>query len=93
MPSISFAAAAAWGYRALDWYPIRGYFMPLTDLAIRRAIPRKKAYKLYDEKGMYLLISTSGSKLWRLKYRFHKVERKLSLGVSGDFAQGGARQV
>ena len=28
--------------------------MALTDIAIRRAKPREKAYKLFDEKGMYL---------------------------------------
>jgi hypothetical protein len=41
--------------------------MGLTDLAIRRAKPRERAFKVYDEKGLYLLVSPTGAKLWRLK--------------------------
>jgi hypothetical protein len=37
-------------------------------------------YKLYDSGGLYLMISTSGAKLWRFKYRFRHAERLLVLG-------------
>jgi len=53
----------------------------LTDLAIRRSKPRERAYKLYDEKGLYLLVSTTGAKLWRLKYRVGGKEKTLALGA------------
>ena len=43
--------------------------MALTDIAVRTAKPTEKPRKLADEKGMYLLISASGSKLWRMDYR------------------------
>jgi integrase len=54
--------------------------MPLTDIAIRRAKAHKTAYKLFDEKGMYLLVSPTGAKLWRLKYRALRKEKVLALG-------------
>lgn len=58
--------------------------MALTDLAIRRTKARERAYKLYDEKGLYLLISPTGAKLWRLKYRVAGKEKTLALGAYPD---------
>jgi len=52
----------------------------LTDSQIRAAKPSEKAYKLYDADGLFLLISTSGSKLWRLKYKENGKEKLASLG-------------
>jgi hypothetical protein len=54
--------------------------MGLTDLAIRRAKPRERAFKIYDEKGLYLLVSPTGAKLWRLKYRVAGKEKLLAMG-------------
>ncbi len=55
--------------------------MALSELSIRSAKPREKAYKLSDGGGLYLLINTDGGKYWRLKYRFAGKEKLLSLGV------------
>jgi hypothetical protein len=44
--------------------------MPLTDVAIRNAKEKEKSYKISDMLGLFLLISPSGSKLWKMKYRF-----------------------
>jgi hypothetical protein len=42
--------------------------MPLSDLAIKNAKPRDdKAFKLPDEKGMYVLVHQNGSKFGNLK--------------------------
>jgi hypothetical protein len=49
--------------------------MALSDIAIRKAKTRDKAYKLYDELGLFLLVSPSGSRLWRMKYKHHGVEK------------------
>ena len=46
--------------------------MALTDTAIGAAKPKKKAYRLFDGGGLYLEISPSGGKWWRLKYRFER---------------------
>lgn len=55
--------------------------MLLSDLAIRRAKPKEKAYTLNDGNGLSLLIEPNGSKGWRLRYRFAGKPKMLSLGV------------
>lgn len=54
--------------------------MPLTNLEIKSAKPKEKAYRLYDSGGLYLEVSPSGGKLWRMKYRFAGKEKRLSFG-------------
>jgi Arm DNA-binding domain len=44
--------------------------MPLTDTAIRNAKPSSKPTRLFDERGLYLEVSPTGGKWWRLKFRF-----------------------
>lgn len=55
--------------------------MPLSDIAIRNAKPKDKPYKLYDANGLFLLVTPSGGKWWRLKYRLNGKEKLLSLGT------------
>jgi integrase len=55
--------------------------MPLSDTQIRALKPAAKAFKVADEKGLYLQIAPSGGKLWRMKYRIHGKEKKLALGA------------
>src|SRR5690606_11149781 len=55
--------------------------MALTDRACKMASPREKDYKLADEIGMYLLVTRTGGKYWRWKYRFVGKEKVLALGV------------
>ncbi|MCX7281980.1 MAG: Arm DNA-binding domain-containing protein, partial [Alphaproteobacteria bacterium] len=54
--------------------------MSLTNTAVKAARPQAKPYKLYDEKGLFLLVEPSGALLWRLKYRFQGKEKKLAIG-------------
>ena len=42
--------------------------MSLTEVAIRAAKPQPKPYKVYDEKGMFLLVKPNGARLWRFRY-------------------------
>jgi integrase len=65
--------------------------MPLTDTAVRQAKPKEKDYKLSDEKGLFLLVKTNGSKYWRLKYRYLGSEKLLALGVYPDVKLAVAR--
>lgn len=58
--------------------------MPLSDTAIRNTKPTDKPQKLADGGGMYLLLNPSGSRWWRLKYRFGGKEKLLSLGTYPD---------
>lgn len=53
----------------------------LTDTAIRRAKPARRDQKLADGGGLYLLVTPSGARYWRLKYRVDGREKKLALGV------------
>ncbi|MDE9494801.1 tyrosine-type recombinase/integrase [Xenorhabdus bovienii] len=55
--------------------------MKLTDLAIKRAKPKEKAYTLADSNGLSLLIDTNGSKGWRYRYQYAGKTKMISLGV------------
>jgi hypothetical protein len=65
--------------------------MPLTDTAIRNAKPGKKAVKLSDGGGLFLLIQPSGTKLWRLAYRFAGKQRLLAFGAYPTISLADAR--
>jgi integrase len=73
--------------------------MPLTNVRIDTAKPGDKPYKMADEKGLYLIVQTSGQKWWRFKYRFGvrkdgksgKPEKLISLGVYPDVTLKKAR--
>jgi hypothetical protein len=41
--------------------------MPLTDFQIRSLMPVGKPTEFFDGNGLFLLVSASGSKLWRYK--------------------------
>ncbi len=66
--------------------------MPLTDISIRSAKPAEKPQRLYDGGGLYLEVSPSGGKWWRLKYRFGGKEKRISLGVYPDIGLKDARE-
>lgn len=53
----------------------------LTDPKCKNAKPKGKAYKLTDEKGLYLEVHPGGAKYWRWKYRFGGKEKRLAFGV------------
>jgi integrase len=65
--------------------------MPLTDVTVKNAKPKTKAFKLTDGRGMFLLVSPNGSKWWRLKYRIEGKEKSLSFGVYPDVSLKDAR--
>lgn len=66
--------------------------MALTDTAIRNAKPETSPRKLFDERGLFLLVSPNGGKWWRFKYRFDGKEKQLSLGVYPDVGLKTARE-
>lgn len=55
--------------------------MKLTDRICKAITPETKARKYTDGQGLYLEVSPTGSKYWRLKYRFAGKEKRLALGV------------
>ncbi len=64
----------------------------LTELQVRNAKPRDRAYKLFDERGLFLLVTPTGSRLWRLKYRIGDREKLISLGIYPDVPLKRARE-
>lgn len=66
--------------------------MTLSTTAIRNAKPTDKAYKLYDESGLFMQVTPSGGKWWRFKYRFDGKEKLLSLGTFPDVSLSDARE-
>ena len=63
----------------------------LSDAKARNAKPKAKAYKISDGEGLFLLITPSGSKYWRLKYFFAGKEKLLALGVYPEVTLADAR--
>lgn len=58
--------------------------MPLSETAIRQAKPGPRPIKVFDGRGLYMLLSPSGTRCWRFKYRFEGREKLLALGVYPD---------
>jgi integrase len=65
--------------------------MFLSDTAIRNAKPGAKPAKMFDERGLFLLISPAGGKWWRFRFTFDGKEKLLSLGVYPDVSLKDAR--
>jgi len=65
--------------------------MPLTDTAIRNTKPGAKPVKLFDERGLFLLVTPAGGKWWRLRYKYDGKEKLLSLGTYPDTGLKDAR--
>ena len=65
----------------------------LTELGIKKSKSSIKEKKLYDGKGLYLLLHTNGSKYWRVKYRFLDKEKVFSLGVWPNISLTDARKI
>jgi hypothetical protein len=47
---------------------------------VRGAKPTAKAYKLFDAHRLFLLVTTGGSKLWRMNYVCDGKNKTLALG-------------
>ena len=56
----------------------------LTDTKVRQAKARSTPYKLADQGGLYLHISTTGAKSWRYDYRLHGKRETLTIGKYPD---------
>jgi Arm DNA-binding domain len=66
--------------------------MPIKETQARSASPGEKSYKLTDGGGLFLLVQPSGSKLWRMKYRFAGKEKLLSFGTYRAISLSAARE-
>lgn len=63
----------------------------LTDTDIANAEPSNSNRKLYDKNGLYLLIKTTGGKLWRFKYQYAGSEQSVTFGTYPALSLSDAR--
>ncbi len=66
--------------------------MALSAMQVSKAKAGEKPQKLADGGGMYLLVQTTGAKLWRLDYRFDGKRKTLALGIYPDVSLSDARE-
>lgn len=65
--------------------------MSLSDTTIRNAKPGDKPVKLFDERGLFLIVTPNGGKWWRFRYSFDRKEKLISLGTYPDVSLKDAR--
>lgn len=53
----------------------------LTDTFLRNVKAQDTDKKYFDGEGLYLLVKSNGSKLWRIKFRYNGKEKSLALGA------------
>jgi hypothetical protein len=80
-----------WSTFGLHWgISVLGHV--LNDTRVRNAKSRERAFKLYDERGLFLVVTPTGGRLWRFKYRMHDHEKLLALGAYPDVTLKRARE-
>ncbi|WP_428569397.1 MAG: tyrosine-type recombinase/integrase [Solidesulfovibrio sp. DCME] len=65
--------------------------MPLSDTKLRGIKSRSTAFRLADERGLYVEVTPSGSKLWRFRYKLDGREGMLALGKYPEISLKEAR--
>jgi integrase len=65
---------------------------PLSDVQVRNAKPQAHEYKLADGYGLFLLVTPTGGKLWRLDYRIGDKRKTIALGQYPAVSLADARQ-
>lgn len=63
----------------------------LSDVQASAAKAGEKDYKLADANGLYLFVTRSGFKSWRMKYRFAGKEKRLTFGSYPEVSLAEAR--
>ena len=64
----------------------------LSEARIRASRPKERAYKVFDERGLFMLVTPTGGRLWRFRYRMGGVEKLLTLGAYPDVPLKRARE-
>lgn len=67
--------------------------MPLTELEVRAAKPAERPYKLFDARGLFIQVTPSGGKLWRLRFKWEGKEKLLALGGYPETGLQAARRM
>uniref|UniRef100_UPI0040474FC7 tyrosine-type recombinase/integrase n=1 Tax=Aliarcobacter sp. TaxID=2321116 RepID=UPI0040474FC7 len=65
---------------------------PLSDTEIKTSKPKDKDYKLSDGQGLYIVIKTNGTKMWRFDYKFNDKRKSMSFGTYPNISLKEARE-
>src|SRR2546428_8875090 len=64
----------------------------LTDMHVRNAKPRAKAYRLFDGEGLALWVSPSGARSWQFRYKLNGHAQTLTIGKASTYTLAEARE-
>lgn len=65
--------------------------IPLSDIKIQKAKSKGKNITLFDGGGLFLMVTPSGGKLWRFKYRYDGKQKLLAFGAYPEISLFEAR--
>ncbi len=57
------------------------HYNKLTDAKIKALKPQLKPYKAFDGQGLFLEVTPSGGKKWRLRYIFEGNDKRITIGT------------
>ena len=66
--------------------------LPLTEARIASLVPKDVRYKVADGSGMYLVVHPTGTKSWRMGFRFLDKQKVISFGQYPEVSMDAARQ-
>jgi integrase len=72
--------------------PMPKRIVPLSDMKVQKAKSKDKNVTLFDGGGLFLLVTPSGGKLWRFKYRYNGKEKLLAFGSYPEISLFDARR-
>ena len=66
--------------------------VPLSDMKVQKVKSKEKSFALFDGGGLFLLVTPSGGKLWRFKYRYNGKPKLLAFGTYPEISLLDARK-
>ena len=66
--------------------------VPLSDPKIKKATSQHKPFPHFDGGGLFILVTLTGGKLWRFKYRFANKNKLLSFGSYSEISIAAERR-
>lgn len=66
--------------------------MALTDLQVKRLVPRESRFEVLDGKGLAVRVAPTGTKTWIFRYLFEGTPRRMSLGKYPSMSLAEARE-
>lgn len=66
--------------------------MALTDLQVKRLVPRESRFEVLDGKGLAIRVFPTGKRTWVFRYLFEGVPRRMTLGAYPAMSLAEARE-